>query len=120
MKISLDWIREYVAVDLPRQELVDRLTMAGWVPETVEEKDGDLILDLETYANRPDALGHLGVAREIGAMLGRPLLERDWPVAELDEATTDIADVQIAAEALCPGTAVSSSAACRSAPRPIG
>ena len=102
MKISLDWIREYVAVDLPRQELVDRLTMAGWVPETVEEKDGDLILDLETYANRPDALGHLGVAREIGAMLGRPLLERDWPVAELDEATTDIADVQIAAEALCP------------------
>jgi len=102
MKISLDWIREYVAVDLPRQELVDRLTMAGWVPETVEEKDGDLILDLETYANRPDALGHLGVAREIGAMLGRPLLERDWPVAELDEATADIADVQITAEALCP------------------
>jgi len=102
MKISLDWIREYVAVDLPRQELVDRLTMAGWVPETVEEKDGDLILDLETYANRPDALGHLGVAREIGAMLGRPLLERDWPVVELDAATAEIADVQIAAEALCP------------------
>jgi len=102
MKISLDWIREYVAVDLPRQELVDRLTMAGWVPETVEEKDGDLILDLETYANRPDALGHLGVAREIGAMLGRPLLERDWPVVELDTATAEIADVQIAAEALCP------------------
>ena len=102
MKISLDWIREYVAVDLPRQELVDRLTMAGWVPETVEEKDGDLILDLETYANRPDALGHLGVAREIGAMLGRPLLERDWPVTELDAATAEIADVQITAEALCP------------------
>jgi phenylalanyl-tRNA synthetase beta chain len=102
MKISLDWIREYVAVDLPRQELVDRLTMAGWVPETVEERDGDLVLDLETYANRPDALGHLGVAREIGAMLGRPLLERDWPVVELDEATEEIADVQIAAEALCP------------------
>ena len=102
MKISLDWIREYVAVDLPRQELVDRLTMAGWVPETVEEKDGDLILDLETYANRPDVLGHLGVAREIGAMLGRPLLERDWPVAELDAATAEIADVQITAEALCP------------------
>lgn len=102
MKISLDWIREYVAVDLPRQELVDRLTMAGWVPETVEEKDGDLILDLETYANRPDSLGHLGVAREIGAMLGQPLLERDWPVAELEETTAEIADVQITAEALCP------------------
>lgn len=102
MKISQDWIREYVAVELPRQELVDKLTMIGWVPETVEEKDGDLVLDLETYANRPDALGHLGVAREIGAMLGLPLIEKDWPLVELPEATTDIADVQIVAEALCP------------------
>ena len=102
MKISQDWIREYVAVDLPRQELIDRLTMIGLVPDTVEEKDGDLILDLETYANRPDTLGHLGVAREIGAMLGLPLIERDWPLTELAEATADIADVQITAEALCP------------------
>ncbi|MGZ5479443.1 MAG: phenylalanine--tRNA ligase subunit beta, partial [Candidatus Aminicenantales bacterium] len=76
MKISQDWIREFVAVDLPRQELIDKLTMIGLVPETVEERDGDLILDLETYANRPDTLGHLGIAREIGAMLGRPLIER--------------------------------------------
>jgi phenylalanyl-tRNA synthetase beta chain len=102
MKISLDWIREFVAVDLPRQELVDKLTMIGLVADTVEERDGDLILDLETYANRPDTLGHLGVAREIGAMLGLPLIAKDWPIAELPEATADIADVQIAAEALCP------------------
>ncbi|MGB8959075.1 MAG: phenylalanine--tRNA ligase subunit beta [Candidatus Aminicenantales bacterium] len=102
MKISLDWIREFVAVDLPRQELVDKLTMIGLVPDTVEERDGDLILDLETYANRPDTLGHLGVAREIGAMLGLPLIEKDWPVTELAEATAEIADVQVAAETLCP------------------
>jgi phenylalanyl-tRNA synthetase beta chain len=102
MKISLDWIREYVAVDLPREELVERLTMIGLVADTVEERDGDAVLDLETYANRPDTLGHLGVAREIGAMLGLPLLEKRWPVAELPEATADIADVQIVAETLCP------------------
>ncbi|HDT14421.1 MAG TPA: phenylalanine--tRNA ligase subunit beta, partial [Candidatus Aminicenantes bacterium] len=102
MKISLGWIREYVDVDLERAELVDRLTMIGLVPETVEERDGDLVLDLETYANRPDTLGHLGVAREIGAMLGRPLLDKAWPVEELDEATADAADVTIEAEALCP------------------
>jgi len=102
MKISQDWIREYVAVDLPRQELVDKLTMIGWVPETVEEIGSDLVLDLETYANRPDTLGHLGVAREIGALLGRPLIEKEWPLAELAEATGGVADVQIAAEALCP------------------
>lgn len=102
MKISLDWIRDYVEVDLSRAELVERLTMIGLVPETVEERDGDLVLDLETYANRPDTLGHLGVAREIAAALGRPLREKDWPLAELPEATSEIADVEIAAEALCP------------------
>ncbi|NTV80043.1 MAG: phenylalanine--tRNA ligase subunit beta [Candidatus Aminicenantes bacterium] len=102
MKISLDWIREYVAVDLGRPELVDRLTMIGLVAETVEERDGDVVLDLETYANRPDTLGHLGIAREIGAALGLPLIERDWPLAELAEATAEIADVQIESEALCP------------------
>jgi phenylalanyl-tRNA synthetase beta chain len=102
MKISQDWIREYVAVDLPKAELVDRLTMIGWVPETVEEIDGDLVLDLETYANRPDTLGHLGMARELGALLGLPLVEKDWPLTELAEATADVADVQIAAEDLCP------------------
>jgi phenylalanyl-tRNA synthetase beta chain len=102
MKISRDWVREYVAVDLPKAELVDRLTMIGWVPETVEEIDGDLVLDLETYANRPDTLGHLGVARELGALLGLPLIEKDWPLAELAQATADVADVQVAAEDLCP------------------
>ena len=102
MKISLDWLREYVAVDLPRQEILDKLTMIGLVADTTEERDGDLVLDLETYANRPDTLGHLGVAREMAALLGLPLIEKDWPLAELPEATTDIADVQIVAEALCP------------------
>ena len=102
MKISLDWIRDYVAVDVPRAELLERLTMIGLVADTVEERDGDAVLDLETYANRPDTLGHLGVAREIGAMLGVPLVEPDWPLVELPEATSEIADVQVAAEALCP------------------
>ncbi|HPW17155.1 MAG TPA: phenylalanine--tRNA ligase subunit beta [Candidatus Aminicenantes bacterium] len=102
MKISLDWLREYVAVGLGPAELADRLTMIGLVPESVEERDGDVVLDLETYANRPDTLGHLGVAREIGAALGLPLLEKDWPLVERPEATAEIADVQIAAEDLCP------------------
>ena len=35
-------------------------------------------------------------------MLGLPLIAKDWPVTELPEATADIADVQITAEALCP------------------
>jgi len=102
MKISLDWIKDYVACDLPLRELLDRLTMIGLVPESVEERGGDTVIDLETYANRPDTLGHLGLAREIAAMLGRPLLEPSWPVVEDNTPVAELADVQVLDETSCP------------------
>lgn len=102
MKISLDWIRDYVKADLPLGELLDRLTMIGLVAESAEERDGDTVLDLETYANRPDTLGHLGVAREIAAMLGLPLAEPPWPLTESEAAVSDLAAVQVLDDALCP------------------
>jgi phenylalanyl-tRNA synthetase beta chain len=102
MKISLDWTKEYVDVDLPLGELVDRLTLVGLVVESVEDREGDSILDLDTYANRPDTLGHMGVAREIAAMLGRPLVRKDWPLTELPEETSASADIQVRDEKLCP------------------
>ncbi len=102
MKISLDWIKDYVACDLPVRELLDRLTMIGLVPESVEERDGDTVIDLETYANRPDTLGHLGVAREIAAMIGRPLLEPSWPVVEDGAPIEELASVQVLDETSCP------------------
>ena len=37
MKITLNWLREYVDVDLPPEELVHRLTMAGLEAESVED-----------------------------------------------------------------------------------
>lgn len=102
MKISLDWLNEYVKVDLPLPELLERLTMIGLVAEKAEEVGGDHVLEVETYANRPDTLGHLGIAREVAAMTGAPLVPRKWPVVELAEKTADLTDVQVLDEALCP------------------
>jgi phenylalanyl-tRNA synthetase beta chain len=102
MKISLDWLKDHVRVDLPRAELLDRLTMIGLVPESIEERDGDTILDVDTYANRPDTLGHLGLAREVAAMLGVPLEEKSWPLAEVPPRPGEAVSVQISDEALCP------------------
>jgi phenylalanyl-tRNA synthetase beta chain len=102
MKISLNWLKEYVDVDVPLRQLLDRLTMIGLVAERTEERGGDVVLEVETYANRPDTLGHLGLAREVAAMLGRPLKERTWPVVELSARTADLIDVQILDEDLCP------------------
>ena len=102
MKISLDWLKEYVDVDLPLKELIDRMTMIGLVVEETEEKAGDIVLDVETYANRPDTLGHLGMAREIAVLLGKPLKERSWPLTEMSIRTTDLVSVQVQDEDLCP------------------
>jgi phenylalanyl-tRNA synthetase beta chain len=102
MKISLDWLNEYVKVDLPLPELLERLTMIGLVAEKAQEVGGDHVLEVETYANRPDTLGHIGIAREVAAMTGAPLIPRKWPVVELEEKTADLTDVQILDEALCP------------------
>ena len=102
MKISLNWLNEYVKVDLPLPELLERLTMIGLVAEKAEEVGGDHVLEVETYANRPDTLGHLGIAREVAAMTGAPLIPRKWPVVELAEKTADLTDIQILDEALCP------------------
>jgi len=102
MKISLNWLKDYVDVDVPLRELLERMTMIGLVVESREERNGDVILDVETYANRPDTLGHLGMAREIGAMLRSPLKEQTWPLTELPARTSELVDVQILDEDLCP------------------
>lgn len=102
MKISLDWIKDYVDLGLPLPQLMAKLSMIGLVVDSWEEKAGDTVLDVETYANRPDTLGHRGVAREAAAALGLPLKEAAPSYAELEQRTADLADVEVLDEDLCP------------------
>ncbi|MEW5900881.1 MAG: phenylalanine--tRNA ligase subunit beta [Acidobacteriota bacterium] len=102
MKISVDWLEEYLDLDVSIPELVETLNRIGLLVEGQEEKDGDVILEVETYSNRPDTLGHLGMAREIAAARGMRLRERNWPLVELAITTADAVDVQIRDEDLCP------------------
>lgn len=48
----------------------------------------DDVLEIGVTPNRPDALGHVGVAREIAALLGVPFT---WPTASAPERTNDTA-----------------------------
>jgi len=102
MKISVDWLKEYLNLKLSPKELVEEMNNIGLLVEHWEERDGDTILELETYANRPDTLGHLGVAREIAASQGIPLKERKIPLVEGTEKISNLFDVQVLEEDLCP------------------
>ncbi len=102
MKISLDWLGEYLEADIPASQVVEALERIGLVVEGREEKERDIILEVETYSNRPDTLGHLGMARELAAALGLPLKEKVWPISELSTRTAELVDVQIWDEDICP------------------
>ena len=102
MKISLNWLKDYIELDLSLPDLIDKLNMIGLMVENWEEKDSDAVLDIETYANRPDTLGHLGVARELAAALELGIKEQKWPLDEIEQETSEFVDILILDDDLCP------------------
>ncbi len=82
MRLSLEWLKDYIELDISAQELAHRLTMAGIAVENIDELDNDMVLELELTPNRGDCLGIINVAREISALTGKPL---DIPRAQPDE-----------------------------------
>src|SRR5579863_3034015 len=101
MKISLDWLREFVDVAVEPGRLQGDLKRLGLGAETVAELGGDRIYDLEVTTNRPDCLSHLGVAREAATLYRLPLAP---PVINLKESaapTSGAVSIEITAPDLC-------------------
>ena len=73
MKFSLEWIKDYCDTELTVEELVERLTIAGLEVEGYERVGGDVGVELEITANRPDCLSLIGIARELAAATGKSL-----------------------------------------------
>jgi phenylalanyl-tRNA synthetase beta chain len=71
--VSWNWIKEFVSLDVPPGEFERRLMMAGLNHESTEPVADDLAIDLEITSNRPDCLGHLGIAREAAVLFQLPL-----------------------------------------------
>jgi phenylalanyl-tRNA synthetase beta chain len=78
MKVQVDWLKEYTEIDLPIDELGHALTMAGLEIEShemVDLPDGEKseVLELNVTPNRGYCLSHIGVAREVSALLKKSL-----------------------------------------------
>jgi len=73
MRISIEWLREYLDLPESADRIRDDLTMLGLLVESVGECAGSRVLEIEVTANRPDCLCHYGVARELAALYGRKL-----------------------------------------------
>jgi phenylalanyl-tRNA synthetase beta chain len=73
MLVSWDWLTQYVDLDVTAGAMADRLTMTGLNLEECREVGGDVCIDFEVTSNRPDCLGHLGIAREAAVVYDKPL-----------------------------------------------
>lgn len=101
MIVSWNWLKEYVDLDMPVEELENRLMMAGLNHERTFDVEGDMAIDLEVTSNRPDCLCHLGVAREIAVLWDRQLNEPDPQPAEEETAVDELTRVKIDCPELC-------------------
>ena len=102
MKISLEWIAEYLPAALGAEEAADALTNGGLPVESVERHGADTVIDVEVTSNRGDCLSHIGIARELSALLNRELREVKPAVTEASTAAASVSSVKIEAPELCP------------------
>ena len=73
MKVVYNWLKDFVDVTAPPQELASRLALSGTNIAGIENGPHGAVIDAEVSSNRPDCLGHLGIAREVGAIYKLPL-----------------------------------------------
>lgn len=102
MLVSWNWLADYVPLDMPVEDLTTRLTLAGLNLESVETVEDDTAIDLEVTSNRPDCLGHLGIAREVGVLYGRDIAAPPARIETVREPTADATSVAIECPDLCP------------------
>jgi phenylalanyl-tRNA synthetase beta chain len=106
VKFSLDWLGDFVDVGAAGDiDGVRRLLDQAGIPvESVSLHGSDTILEAEITPNRPDAMGHRGLAREIAAMSGVPmrdLTERYAEPASAGEPAEQVTSVVIQTPKLC-------------------
>jgi phenylalanyl-tRNA synthetase beta chain len=102
MYISLNWLTNYVDVDMPAAELGELFTRIGLNCEGINATGQDIVFDLEVTSNRPDCLGHLGVARELAVASGRELRQPKFTLPKGTGRIEDFLSVEVLSPQLCP------------------
>ena len=86
MKISLEWLSEFLPGPLDAHVAAEALTHGGLPVESIEKVGNDTVIDVEVTSNRGDCLSHIGVARELAALLNRQFKEPSFSREGIDDA----------------------------------
>lgn len=104
MKFALSWIGDFVDVEKAggADGVRKKLALAGLPVESAERAGSDTILDVEITPNRPDAMSHRGIARDLAAMAALPMAGSSAPAPAASGAAVDsMTSVTIEVPRLC-------------------
>ena len=102
MKISYNWLKEFVDAPASPEEVATRLALSGTNIAGVERGPQGAVIDAEVSSNRPDCLGMLGIARELSAVCRVPLKTiSPKPKESTSAKASDAVRVKIDAPELC-------------------
>ena len=101
MKVLYDWLKEFVDVTLTPEQVRERLSLAGIAVEGLEQTPAGPLLDADLTINRPDCLGHYGMAREVAALERGRLKPIDVKLIESAESAASATRVEIECPDLC-------------------
>ena len=103
MNVSYEWLKEYVPTRLDCRQAAEALTHVGLnVDDIADLPGGDARLLVEVTSNRPDCLGHIGVARELAAAINAALKIPEPAFPESDEPVESLTRLSVEDLDLCP------------------
>ena len=73
MRVSLDWLKDFIDTKDGLEKIQHSLTMAGLEVTSVLDIEDDKVMDIEITPNRPDCLSIIGVARELAASMNKSI-----------------------------------------------
>jgi len=99
MKLSEQWLREWIDPKLSRDKLIEKLNLSGLAIESCEPYENDYVFEFELTPNRGDCLSVLGIAREIAALTKSNF---NTPIFKNYATKNKTIDVKIESPQFCP------------------
>jgi phenylalanyl-tRNA synthetase beta chain len=100
MKVSYNWLKNFIKTKKKPSDLADLLTLSGAEVEEIKKSRDDYIFDLEITPNRGDELSVLGIAREVAALTKNKLT---LPIKKIDDKASNLPlTIEIMDELACP------------------
>lgn len=85
MKFSFNFLQSFFEKKLPKPfKIAEILTLRAFEVKEIEKIENDFVLDIDILPNRGDCLSHLGIAREVAAILN---LKIKLPETKIKEET---------------------------------